>query len=140
MSKKNELIPKETRIQAIKFLLFSISAGVIELLSYTLFFELLKLTAPLSQFFSVSLSVIWNFTLNRKFTFKSANNVKVAMIKVACFYILFVPLSTLWTKGLVNIGVNEYLVKALTMITNFVLEFLYCKFFVYKEKNKTISF
>ena len=78
------------------------------------------------------LSVLWNFTLNRKFTFKSAANVPVAMLKVACYYAVFTPLSTLLEHHLAaNLGWNEYLVTGINMLLNFATEFLYQRFFVF---------
>ena len=79
----------------IKFVLFSISAGVIEIVSFTLLSELTPLKEWISYIISVVLSVIWNFTFNRKFTFKSANNIPIAMLKVALFYVVFIPLTAL---------------------------------------------
>ena len=87
---------KKELIRSIKFLLFSISAGLIQMSSFALFKELLGWTNWLSYLLALVLSVLWNFTLNRKFTFKSANNVPIAMFKVACYYAVFTPLSTRW--------------------------------------------
>ncbi len=123
-------------IQAVKFLLFSISAGVIQLLVFTLLNELAKLPYWPAYLIALLCSVLWNFTLNRKFTFKSANNIPIAMLKVLAYYLVFTPLSTWWGDALENVGWNEYLILALTMIINFVTEFLYSKFFVFREKNK----
>lgn len=123
---------KKEFLRTLKFVLFSISAGVIEVLSYTLFYELLTWPEWLSHLLSLVLSVVWNFTLNRKFTFCSANNVPIAMLKVAGFYLVFTPLSTWWTAVLTeDLLWNAYLVLALTMLTNFVLEYLYDRFFVF---------
>lgn len=91
---------KKELLRSIKFTLFSISAGVIQLVSYALLYELLHLPEWISYLISLILSVLWNFTLNRKFTFQSAANVPVAMLKVALFYVVFTPLSTWWTKVL----------------------------------------
>ena len=94
--KKTELL------RTIKFTFFSVSAGVIQILSFTLLNELLSLKYWLASLISMVLSVLWNFTLNRKFTFKSAANVPVAMLKVAFFYLIFTPLSTWWTAALTD--------------------------------------
>ena len=125
--------------QAVKFTLFSISAGVIQVVSFTVMEELLHLTHWVSYLISLVLSVLWNFTLNRKFTFCSANNVPVAMLKVAAFYLVFTPLSTWWTAVLTGDGFlwNEYLVLALTMIINFVTEYLYDRFVVFGKSIDT---
>ncbi len=133
----NNLSKKENIIQAIKFLLFSISAGVIQILSFTLMFELLNIKEWVSHLVALILSVLWNFTLNRKFTFKSANNVKIAMLKIACFYIVFTPTTTWLMDYLTSLGVNAFLVEAGTMVLNFILEFLYSKYFVYKDSINT---
>ena len=86
---------KKELIRSLKFLLFSISAGAIQILSFTLLNELLHLPYWVSYLIALVLSVIWNFTLNRRFTFRAANNVPVAMLKVAAYYAVFTPLSTL---------------------------------------------
>ena len=77
--------------RSLKFLLFSISAGIIQVASFTLLNELLHLNYWISYLVSLILSVVWNFTLNRKYTFQSAANVPVAMLKVAGFYLVFTP-------------------------------------------------
>lgn len=86
--------PKKEVIRTVKFVLFSASAGIIQVLSFTLMEEILHLEHWISYLVSLILSVLWNFTLNRKFTFCSASNVSVAMMKVAVFYLIFTPLST----------------------------------------------
>ena len=125
---------KKELLRTVKFVLFSASAGAIEIASYAVFFNLIHLEEWLSHLLSLVLSVLWNFTLNRKFTFCSANNVPIAMAKVACFYLVFTPLSTWWTAVLTGspLGWNAYLVLAMTMIINFVTEYLYDRFFVFK--------
>ncbi len=115
----------------IKFALFSASAGLIEIGSFALFNEVLHWPYWLSYLIALVLSVVWNFTLNRKFTFKSAANIPIAMLKVALFYVAFIPLSTLLEHFLTtNLGWNEYLVTAINMGLNFITEFLYQRFFV----------
>lgn len=125
-------------IRVVKFTLFSISAGLIEMGAFALLNELLHLPYWLSYLTALVLSVLWNFTLNRKFTFKSAANVPVAMLKVACYYAVFTPLSTLLEHHLAgNLGWNEYLVTAINMVLNFVTEFLYQRFFVFGKSIDT---
>lgn len=135
MEKKKELI------RTGKFVLFSISAGVIQVAVFTLMEELLHITHWVSYLTALIMSVLWNFTLNRKFTFHSASNVPVAMAKVAGFYLVFTPLSTWWTAVLTGeaLGWNEYLVLALTMVVNFVTEYLYDRFFVFRESIDSAS-
>ena len=124
---------KKELIRSLKFLLFSISAGVIQILSFTLLNELLHLPYWVSYLIALVLSVIWNFTLNRRFTFRSANNVPVAMLKVAAYYAVFTPLSTLLEKYLTEtVGWNEYLVTLINMVLNFVTEYLFDTFVVFR--------
>ena len=126
---------KAELIRTVKFVLFSASAGIIQVASFALLNELLHLTYWVSYLISLTLSVLWNFTLNRKFTFHSAANVPIAMAKVAGFYLVFTPLSTWWTAALTEpaygIMWNEYLVLAITMLTNFVTEYLFDRFLVF---------
>lgn len=125
-------------LRTVKFALFSISAGIIQILSFTLLNELLHLKYWISYLIALVLSVLWNFTLNRKFTFQSANNIPIAMAKVAAYYIVFTPLSTWWTAVLTEkAGVNEYIVLALTMLVNFVTEYLYQRFIVFGKSIDT---
>ena len=125
--------------QMVKFTLFSISAGVIQAGSFALFEELLHWSYWPSYLLSLILSVLWNFTLNRRYTFKSAANVPVAMAKLAGFYLVFTPLST-WLGALAEQGgVNDYIVLAVTMVSNFVLEFLFSKFVMYRNQENTIK-
>ena len=131
---------KKELLRAVKFTLFSISAGLIEIVSFTLLNELTGWSYWPCYLIALTLSVLWNFTLNRKYTFRSAANVPVAMLKVAAYYAVFTPLSTLLGSYLANtLGWNEYLVTALNMICNFVTEFLYQRFFVFGKSIDTIQ-
>jgi len=124
--------------RAVKFALFSASAGIIELVVFALLNELLGLPYWLCYLVALASSVLWNFTLNRKFTFQSANNVPKAMLQVALFYAVFTPLSTLlehWlTEGL---HWNEYLATAINMALNLVTEYLYDRFVVFRDSIDT---
>lgn len=130
---------KQELLRALKFTLFSISAGVIQVVSFTLMNELLQWDYWLSYLTALALSVLWNFTLNRKFTFHSANNVPLAMLLVACYYAVFTPLSTWGGNALEAMGWNEYLVLALSMVTNFVTEFLYDRYVVFGKSIDTAA-
>ena len=134
---KNKLSKKENFFQVLKFVGFSISAGVIQIASFTLLNELIKWSYWPSYLISLTLSVLWNFTLNREFTFKSANNVPIAMLKVALYYVVFTPLSTWWGEALTGVGWNEYLVLFFTMVINMSTEFLFCRFVVYRKSINT---
>ncbi|MBR1456005.1 MAG: GtrA family protein [Oscillospiraceae bacterium] len=126
--------------RVVKFTLFSISAGLIEIVSFTLLNELTSWSYWPCYLIALVLSVLWNFTLNRKFTFQSAANVPVAMLKVALYYAVFTPLSTIGGNYLAEtLHWNEYLVTALNMILNFVTEFLYQRFFVYGKSIDTAA-
>lgn len=119
-------------IRVAKFVGFSISAGVIELVTFTLLNEFVKWPYWPCYLIALVLSVVWNFTLNRNFTFKSANNVPVAMLKVAAFYAVFTPATTVLGNYLAtDLGWNEYLVTIINMALNFVLEYLYDRFVVF---------
>lgn len=125
-------------LRALKFLIISISAGVIQIVAFTLMNELIGINYWISYLTGLLLSIIWNFTINRKYTFKSANNIKIAMLLVFAFYVVFTPLST-WLGNLSEgAGVNEYIVLAVTMILNFLLEFLYTRYVVYRNSCDTM--
>lgn len=128
---------KKELLRAVKFTLFSASAGIIQVIVFTLMNELLHLHYWVSYLTALVLSVLWNFTLNRKITFCSANNIPIAMLKVACYYAVFTPLSTWGGSELELMGWNEYLVLAISMLTNFVTEFLYDRYFVFGKSIDT---
>ncbi len=120
--------------KVVKFSLFSFSAGLIQMGSFALLHECTNLGYWPSYLFSLLLSVLWNFTLNRKFTFHSAANIPVAMAKVALYYLIFTPLSTLLGNYLNRTLLwNEYLVTILNMALNFVTEFLYQRYYVFRS-------
>ena len=124
--------------QAVKFTLFSVSAGVIQIGSFALL-EIFIQEYWIAYLISLVLSILWNFTLNRRYTFKSAANIPVAMAKVFGFYLVFTPLSTYLGNMAEGWGVNDFLILIVTMLANFVLEFLFCKFVVYRGKENTRS-
>ncbi len=149
-----QMTKKDNILQALKFAAFSASAGVIQVVSFTLLNELLPQTqssnAVLQWFFNseygasylvaLVLSVLWNFTFNRKFTFKSATNIPIAMLKVFGFYCVFTPVSTILGEMVAQRTTwefAEYLILGVTMMTNMVTEFLFCRFFVYKDSMNT---
>lgn len=124
--------------QALKFTLFSISAGIIQVGSFALM-ELFIQAYAVKYLIALVLSILWNFTLNRRYTFKSAANVPVAMAKVFGFYLVFTPLST-WLGDLAEArGVHDFVILAVTMLSNFVLEYLFCKFVVYRGQEDTLK-
>ncbi len=145
---------KENALQAIKFAAFSASAGIIQVVAFTLLNELLpqtESTNPILQWFfnseygasylvALILSVLWNFTFNRKFTFKSATNIPIAMLKVFGFYCVFTPVSVILGELVAQRTTwefAEYLILGVTMLTNMTTEFLFCRFFVYKDSMNT---
>ena len=119
--------------RALKFVLFSASAGIIELVVFTLLNELIGLPYWLCYLVALVASVVWNFTLNRKFTFQSANNVPRAMLLVALFYAVFTPLSTMLEHYLTEgLHWNEYLATGINMALNLTTEYLYDRFVVFR--------
>lgn len=123
-------------LQALKFTLFSISAGLMQII----IFSILNLLLPsfsneygVNYFIALLSSILWNFTFNRKYTFKHDKNIKKAMMLVLLFYVFFTPLSTLLGNHFSNKGIDDYLILGVTMICNFILEFLYTKYIVYKD-------
>ncbi len=141
-----KLTKKQNIIQTVKFALFSAGAGIIQTVTFTLLNEAFKLDYWAAYLPALVLSVLFNFTVNRKFTFKSAANIPVAMLKVAGYYCVFTPLST-WGGNLLKAWLdsalpattswNEYIVLALTMLLNLSTEFLFCRFFVYRNSINT---
>ncbi|MCK5907010.1 MAG: GtrA family protein [Flavobacteriales bacterium] len=130
-------VENENLVHMVKFLLFSMSAGIIQAISFALFFEITKLEYWSAYIIALALSIVWNFTLNRKFTFKSSANVPVAMTKIAIYYAVFTPLSTWWGDVLTNLGWMPYLVLFLTMVVNLVTEFIVTKYVVFKDEINT---
>lgn len=128
----------QTTKEAIKFTLFSISAGIIQITSFTI----LELTTSFnywpSYLISVVLSVLWNFTFNRKYTFYGTNNVYKAMMLTLLFYVFFIPITTIGGNILEkDYSWNGFVIIGLTMLLNFVLEFIYTKYVVYYKNEKT---
>lgn len=148
-------------LQAVKFTLFSLSAGIIQILSFALFNDVLPLenyTLTLSQataegeaalLFSLNLgnywvsylpslvlSVIWNFTFNRNFTFKPTNHVGRDMALVAAYYVVFITATVSLGNWLESIGWHDWIIQAINMILNFTTEFLFQKFVVYRGEEK----
>jgi len=133
-----KLTKKENIIQAVKFGLFSLSAGIIQFSSFTLLNELTNQKYWPSYLIALVLSVLYNFTVNRKFTFKSAANIPKAMLKIFGYYCVFTPLSTWWGDRLTeDAGFNYYIVLIGTMIINLITEFLFCRFVVYRNSINT---
>lgn len=127
-------------LRSVKFFLFSISAGAVELAAFSLLNELTEWSYWPCYLIALTLSVLWNFTLNRRYTFQSASNVPKAMALVFAFYCVFTPLSTWLGHCLADgLGWNEYLVTGINMIANFVLEFLYDRFVVFRDSLDTNS-
>jgi len=126
-----------------QFVFFSVSAGVVQVLLYTLLSEVIQLSYWLAYLPSLVASVLWNFTVNRRFTFKSVSNVPVAMMKVTVYYLIFTPLSTWWGNALdpLDVGLSAalwgYIILAGTMIINFITEFCVYRFWVFRTMINT---
>ena len=129
---------KKETLRAVKFVLFSASAGLIEAGVFALLTELTGWKYWPCYLIALTASVIWNFTLNRKFTFQSAINVPKAMLLVALFYCVFTPVSTKLGDYLTESAHwNEYLVLGITMLLNLTTEFLYDRFVVFRDSIDT---
>lgn len=122
-------------VRVVKFGLFSASAGLVEMGVFALLNELTEWRYWPCYLIALVASVIWNFTLNRQFTFKSNARISTALLKVLAYYIVFTPAST-WLGDFLaeKMMWNEYVVTILNMLLNFSTEFLYQRFFVYKDK------
>lgn len=125
---------KDELIRSVKFLLFSCSAGVIQLGAFALLNELCRLPYWLSYGIALVLSVLWNFTCNRRYTFRSDAGLPRAMTLVGLYYCVFTPVSILLEHRLADVaGWNAYLVTGCNMVLNFVTEFLFQRFVVYRN-------
>ena len=139
-------------LRTLKFTLFSVSAGIIQIASYALFYEALDWAPWLAYLVSLVLSVLWNFTVNRKYTFRSDADIKRAMLLTALFYVVFTPVSTWWTAALTGENpftgaeadeaaalISPWIVQIGTMLINFVTEFLWQRFVVYRNRVDTAA-
>ena len=125
-------------IRTVKFALISASAGIIELGVFTLMNELCELPYWPCYLTALIASVLWNFTINRRYTFKSTANVPVAMAKVFAFYCVFTPVSTVLGNYLAEtLHWNEYLVTIINMALNLSTEYLYDRYVVFRDSIDT---
>lgn len=136
---KVKLTPKQTAVQIVKFVAFSMGAGIIQVVTFALLNKVIKLPYWLSYLPALVLSVLYNFTVNRRYTFKSANNVPIAMLKIAIYYCIFTPVSTYLGDLAEGANINSFLILAVTMICNMTTEFLVCRFWVYRNTINTNS-
>ncbi len=121
-----------------KFVVFELSAGVIQIVSYTVLDAVTALPYWPCYLIALVLSVLWSFTFNRKYTFRSASNVPVAMAKVALFYAMFTPVSTVAGAYAADVlGVNGTVVTLVAMVFNFALEYLWDRYFVFGSSMDT---
>ena len=133
MEKKNKNTKEWVRV--LKFVLFSASAGIIQIGSFTLFNEFTEWRYWPCYLISLLLSILWNFTFNRRFTFKSNANITRAMLLVLAFYAVFTPATTVLGDWLAEDMLwNEYLVTGINMLLNLSLEYLYQRYVVYRNK------
>lgn len=135
-----KLTRKETVLQTVKYFIFAGSAGAIQVATFTLFKEVVFRTQPnliwLCHAIALALSIVWNFTLNRKFTFKAASNIPKSMALAFLFYVPFFPLSTWFLKWAPD-HMNPYLAEIIALLTNGLLEFLWQKFVVFGKTANT---
>lgn len=160
--KKRELeIKREKRKtirQFIKYALCAASAGIIQFLTFTILQAVIPDDGKTIHFLvedmsvvtfsattvALCLSILWNFTLNRKFTFKDAGNVPKAMILAFIFYIPFYPFQTWYVHTIkellgasINIDAAGIIAEGTVMIMNFILEFIWQKFVVFRKEKPT---
>ena len=122
-------------IRVLKFVLFSASAGIIQMGSFTLLNEFTGWRYWPCYLISLLLSILWNFTFNRRFTFKSDANITRSMLLVLAFYAVFTPATTILGDWLAEgLHWNEYLVTAINMLLNLTLDYLYQRYVVYRNK------
>lgn len=122
-------------VRILKFVLFSASAGVIQFGSFALLNEFTTWRYWPCYLISLILSILWNFTFNRRFTFKSKANITRAMLLVLAFYATFTPATTILGDWLAEDMLwNEYLVTIINMLLNLTLEYLYQRFVVYRNR------
>ena len=125
-------------LRTVKYVLIAMSAGLIEIGSFSLMNELLHWDYWLSYLIALILSVLWNFTINRRYTFKSASNVPKAMLLVFAYYCVFTPLSVLLEHYLTDQRHwNEYLVTGINMVLNLATEFPFQRFVVFRKSIDT---
>jgi len=138
-----KLTKKQEVTKFFQFVVFSISAGLIQILVYTLLSEVIHLSHWEAYLPALICSVLWNFTINRRFTFKSVSNIPIAMMKIAFYYSLFTPISTWWVRELNRQHVSMspvlwgYVILIGTMLINFVTEFSVYRFWVYRKTLNT---
>jgi len=136
-----------TRMQEVtkffRFIFFEVSAGAVQISVFTFLFQVFRITYWAAYLPALIASVLWSFTANRKFTFKSVSNVPVAMMKVTMYYLIFTPVSLWWgtelTKGSWSISkdAQSYVVLIGTMVINFLTEFMVYRFWVYRRSINT---
>lgn len=145
-----KLTKKQQFLQFLIFTGFMISAGVIQFVTTGLLSTWTGLMSEDSGYYWIAylvglvLSVIWSFTFNRKFTFKAANNVPLAMCLVLLYYCAFTPLSTFGANAIVNAWKDaagagwdknyEMVITASMMLINFGTEFIWDKLVVFNQK------
>lgn len=146
-------------MQFVKYALCAASAGIIQLALFSILqaaipatdktirfiVEDIELVAFIATTVALCASIIWNFTFNRKFTFKDAGNVPKAMVLAFLFYVPFYPFQTWYVctiKKLLLEHMNEDLAgiiaEGTVMIINFALEFMWQKFVVFRKKKEDV--
>lgn len=129
--------PKANPYPNRKICRFFHGAGIIQTVTFTLLNEVAHFAYWGSYLTALVLSVLYNFTVNRRYTFKSATNVPIAMLKIAIYYCIFTPISTYLGNMAASAEINEYLVLIVTMLCNMSTEFLVCRFWVYRNSINT---
>jgi putative flippase GtrA len=131
-------------VKFFRFVGFEISAGVVQIVVFTILHEGFGCVRWAASYLPALIaSVLWSFTANQKFTFKSVSNIPIAMCKVTLYYVIFTPASTWWGDALnqtawgINATAQDYIVLGGTMIVNFATEFMVYRFWVYRKSINT---
>lgn len=144
-------------LQFIKYALCAASAGIIQLALFSILqavipqsgktirfiVEDMDLVTFISTTVALCASILWNFTFNRKFTFKDAGNVPKAMLLAFLFYVPFYPFQTWYVHtikslllGPLSTQASGIIAEGSVMVINFVLEFMWQKFVVFRKRKE----
>lgn len=141
-------------VQFIKYALCAASAGIIQIVLFSILqtvlpkdmgnihfiVEDMQLGTFIATTVALCASILWNFTFNRKFTFKDAGNVPLAMFLAFLFYVPFYPFQTWYVHTIktllshhINVDGAGIIAEASVMAINFALEFIWQKFVVFRK-------
>ena len=131
-------------LQFLQFVVVSLGAGVIEYATFALMTWIVpdnKTMLVAAEVTSVVLSCLFNFTVNRKYTFHSSSNIPLGMLLYGVYYAFLATPAGVWfllflTQG----GMHELLAKAVKMLVNFIFDYLFCKFILFQAADKVLHY